>query len=83
MNTLEANKKTRAHRSVQTAYELGEDSPTGTHLIISKETLESFELEKDGLAHRVWKDVGLKIFIGACSASVAAVIVAKLLRWIP
>lgn len=70
---LESERKIKSSH-VQTIYELGDDSPTGTHLVISKDVLERHELEQKGKAYRVWQTV----ILSAAATIIAGVSVAKL-----
>jgi hypothetical protein len=72
-------KSAPAHASVRTAFELGEDTPTGSHLIISKEILEQYDLSKDGQTWRWLKDNATKVLVAALGGGATTFFLTRLL----
>jgi hypothetical protein len=60
-----------SHSAKEVVYELGDESPTGSHFIVSKEVLDKYSLEKDGERWR--KVVGLIVkALGVALGAVAS-----------
>jgi hypothetical protein len=60
-----------SHSAKEVVYELGDESPTGSHFIVSKDVLDKYSLEKDGERWR--KVVGLIVkALGVALGAVAS-----------